>query len=76
MKYLTILLFPLFCLATPKDDLNKIIELRCDLYNNSIPVDTREACMTDYVNCGVKLGGVIDLKDLDQCALKRKGSKK
>lgn len=54
-------------LATTESELVTIIKVRCDFYNKNIPFDIREDCMLDYINCGVKLDGKIEIKDLDKC---------
>ena len=74
MKYfLFISLISSVCLATTQDELVEIIKIRCNFLNDKIPFDIREDCMLDYVNCSVKLGGEIDIKDLDKCVDKRRG---
>lgn len=69
---LSILLTANTSLALTQDDLVEIINLRCDFTNNKILFDIREKCMLDYVNCSIKLGGEIDIKDLDKCIAKKR----
>ena len=73
--FLPIFLLSSVCLATTQAELVEIINVRCDFVNNSIPFDIREDCMLDYINCSVKLGGKIDIKDLDKCVAKKRETK-
>ena len=66
MKYIFIILFAAPCFADSQNDLIKHIELRCDLYNEKIPLDVREDCMTDCINSAVVGAGEIDLTSLRQ----------
>lgn len=69
---LLVLLLPSVCLATTQDELVEIIQVRCNFNNNQIPFDIREDCMLDYINCSVKLGGKIEIKDLDKCVAQKR----
>ena len=74
MKYLIACLILFFGqLAFAEQDLVEHIQLRCNFLSEKIPLDVREDCMTDYLNCAVGLGGKIDLKRADDECLTRKG---
>lgn len=70
MKYLLILLVSSTCLADTQDALVEHIQLRCDFFNEKIPLDVREDCMTDYVNSAVVGAGEVDLKQASDERLK------
>lgn len=54
-------------LAATESELIDTIKVRCDFFNKNIPLDVREDCMLDYINCSVKADGKIEIKDLDKC---------
>lgn len=70
VKYLIILMLSSTCLADSQNDLINHIELRCDFFNEGIPLDIREGCMVDYINSAVVGAGEIDLKQASEERLK------
>ena len=63
---------PDIVLAANQDDIIDLIHDQCKWTDSSIPIDIREDCMLNYVNCAVGPGGKISFKDLNKCIEKRK----
>jgi hypothetical protein len=73
--YLTILVLSLsFSVAMAKSDprLIELIKKDCQFMDETLPLDNRIDCMTDYINCAIVGSGETDLTKLTNECLNRK----